>query len=76
MNKEKEDQQSCRPCGNRTGFRGREERVFSRHSLGGFAGGGAEKTPAGGYSINTRRRIMDFAEQLLDQKAEIPRTLI
>jgi hypothetical protein len=35
------------------GFSGREESVFSRPSLGGFAGGGAEKTPAGDYSINT-----------------------
>jgi hypothetical protein len=36
------------------GFSGKVESVFSCPSLGGFAGGGAEKTPAGDYSINTR----------------------
>jgi hypothetical protein len=34
-------------------IRGRVESVFYPSHLGGFAGGGAEKIPAGDYSINT-----------------------
>jgi hypothetical protein len=36
----------------RIAISGRVERVFISQ-LGGFVGGGAEKTPAGDYSINT-----------------------
>jgi hypothetical protein len=34
-------------------IRGGVESVFYPSHLGGFAGGGAEKTPAGDYSMNT-----------------------
>jgi hypothetical protein len=38
-------------------IRGRVESVFYPSHLGGFAGRGAEKTPAGDYSINTPSRV-------------------
>jgi hypothetical protein len=43
-----------------TVIRGRVESVFSQSQLGGFAGGGAEKTPAGDYSTNTLEWLVRY----------------
>jgi hypothetical protein len=40
-------------------------RCVSTSRYGGFAGGGAEKNPAGNYSINTHWKSLSFSESLV-----------